>query len=127
MKRTEKRGAFDIVIERREDEAPDLSYLEQDYSDVEDLTEREKYLQQDRERLEALHSGDWSMMYVLVTVRINNTNNWLVPHEVGRASLSGIESDSEESYFVQVENELIDEALQDAELTYKALAAAFKR
>ncbi len=70
-------------------------------------------------------SDEWIMTCVCVELRIQTANNWAILPTVGRASLSGIQSDSKQSYFDEVTLELLREALDDARKTYEALSTAF--
>lgn len=63
----------------------------------------------DYERLRAWCNDEWSYMGVVVTVESNG-------HTIGTASLWGIESDAD-AYLLEVANELIDEALENARET----------
>jgi hypothetical protein len=88
------------------------------------LEEQAKYKEQDRERLEAYHEGDWCMMGITCDIQVKTTAAWAVPHKVGSASLWNVESDSEESYLQSVEAEMIAEAEADLKLTRDALVEA---
>lgn len=89
------------------DDDADVSFLTQDYEDVSDLDERHKYLEQDKERLEAYHRGDWSMMGCRATA--------VVSRPIGQGSrrletftsggLWGIESDCGPEYRNEVEGQ----------------------
>ena len=97
-----------------QDEYPDVSYLEQDYSTDKSITKKEaaKYRAQDQKRLDAYNRGDWYMGFVGCEIRAATPTNWACPPLVGRAYLHGIESDSGE-YINQVAEELVTEAEQD--------------
>lgn len=95
-----------IRVIRQYDQYPDLSYLEQDYNDVTDIKEREKYLQQDKERLESYYNDNWFMMgiYAKTTIHIplgligySMTNDFLMI-QIKSGGIWGIESDSDDDY-----------------------------
>jgi hypothetical protein len=125
MTKVIEQGQFVIEVRHVVDDMPDLSYLDGDYSDC-TRKERIKYQERDKERLEAYNRGDWHMMGVTVDVRIKTPANWAKPHMVGHAALWGIESDSDAAYIEEVERDLIEEALQDAKLTYESLQKSVK-
>jgi hypothetical protein len=104
-----------------DDPDADLSYLEQDYADC-TPEEQEQYKAQDAARLDN-YGQDWYTLGIKADVSIKTATNWVVPPVVGRASLWGIESDSGEEYLKSVEEDLIVEALEDAERTREALNA----
>ena len=81
----------------------------------------EKYKKEDAARLKSFQD-EWNYLGVCCDIRIKTATNWAVPHKVGSASLWGIESDSGEAYFAQVEAEMIAEAEADLEKTIAALA-----
>lgn len=60
-----------FTIETLDDSDPDTSYLSQDYLDVPDAAERQKYLAQDAARLAAYKRGDWH--YIGVRARATIT------------------------------------------------------
>jgi hypothetical protein len=75
------------------------------------VAEQKQYLAQDAERIAAYNRGDWHYIGVAVDIRKNTTSNWADGGAiVGRASIWGIESDSEPSYITQTEEETIAEA-----------------
>lgn len=124
--KTIQRNGLEFAIDWAHDPDADLSHLT-DESRYVGLSkkERSECEAQDIARLNAYENDEWQMLYCTVTAKINNANNWVVPHSVGRASLSGIESDSDETYCAEVEEELIGEAVEDAKLTLEALKAVF--
>jgi hypothetical protein len=85
----------------------DTSYLTQDYAEVEDVVEREKYKAQDAARL-ATRGTDWHFIAIRAKalIRIDHyTGDQLRVsyfHELTSNGLYGIESDSGESYFAEV-------------------------
>ena len=108
-----------------QDEYPDISYLEQDYSTDKSITKKEaaKYRAQDQKRLDAYNRGDWYMGFVGCEISATTPTNWACPPLVGRAYLHGIESDSGE-YINQVAEELVLEAEQDARNLQQTLKGA---
>lgn len=91
-----------VFIEVVPDEDPDLSYLEQDYRDA-PPAERERYQEQDRERLAAYREGEWSMAGVRLAAEITYDREGYIdsPLELRSAGVWGIESDSGRAYFVE--------------------------
>jgi len=74
-------------------------YFENDnYPDISE--ENAKYLVQDYERMCDYHKNYWSMLGCTVSAHLDG-------NEIRYDSLWGIESDSEDSYFEEVENDLI--------------------
>jgi len=126
MTKTFEHNGFIITVTREPDEYGELDWLKQDYADC-SPEEQAEYKAQDAARLEAYERGDWYLVRVGVEVQVKTATNWAVPPTVGRAYLHGIESDSEESYFLQTEAELLDEALTDARHTYEALSILFEQ
>lgn len=103
------------------DDGPDTSYLHQDYRDVKDPAEREKYLAQDRARVEAYDRGEWHFIGVRARahVEVRRGKN-ITCYTIDSAGLWGIESDSDDSYLEEVFRE---EAAQ-LEADIKALGEA---
>ncbi len=92
-----------VTFERQvidDDSYPDLSYLEQDYKDVVDEAEREKYKAQNAERLAAYNRGEWHMIGIRAkaTVWVERVN-YRTSYELESPGIWGIESDSGEEYF----------------------------
>jgi hypothetical protein len=119
-----KRDGFVFTVRTEQDYDPDLSYLTQDYTGVGDLVERAHYSNDDEQRLSDYHKGYWWMQTMSVDCTIKTAVNWAVPHTVGRASLSGIESDTAPEYLEQIQELLIQEAKHDAVKTWEALSEA---
>lgn len=69
--------------------------------------EKIKYALQDSKRLEDFENGYWSMLGTVATVYVNGK-------ELGRASVWGTESDSDESHFMELGRECLHEALAEA-------------
>lgn len=121
--RTFEKDGFNVTVEHIIDTDADLSYLEQDYKE-ESPADRSKYQKQDRARLTAYHQGDWYMLGIAVTVRKQTASNWADGGlEVGRASVWGFESDSEESYLKAEEEYIIIEAFTEVERLKAAISA----
>ncbi|HJX79187.1 hypothetical protein [Glutamicibacter sp.] len=94
------------------DQYPDISYLQQSYDDVKDPIERQKYLDQDKQRLNDANNGYWWMIGVYaqteILVPIDGTNSCqLIPLKSG--GLWGIESDSGSDYIQDIEKQEIDQ------------------
>lgn len=149
IKKVVKDG-FTIVVEKKDDDDPDLSHLGEYYTmkggaavppypyydralekvvtgpegEEADLEEQHKYwnpreyryitlgsgdpdyLEQDAKRLESYGNG-WCCVGVVVTA----TRSGVV---LGRSSVWGIESDSDKSYFEEMAEEMITDALEEA-------------
>lgn len=70
-----------------------------------------KYAKQDYERMMAYENGHWHMMMVKAEAEIATSekgNSWLI-NKVSSGGLWGLESDSDESYFKEVEDEQMAE------------------
>jgi len=92
------------------DNSPDLSHLTQGYNDVKNDDERQKYLNQDAERLK--NYGDtWECIGIkciaVVYIPIGQ-NNYKI-QEIDSGGLWGLETDSDKEYLTTVKNEQIDE------------------
>jgi hypothetical protein len=66
--------------------------------------EKIAYALADHRRMERYEAGDWCFTGILATVTVDGV-------EIGRASLWGIESDSEYSYIIEVAREMLAEAI----------------
>jgi len=100
-----------ITINVMIDDDPDLSYLEQDYKDTEDLNEREKYKEQDKERLDAYYRGSWNTVGVKASceVLIPIGNKSFMTQKINSGGLWGIESDSDKEHIEEIKQEQIEE------------------
>ena len=114
-----EQGNLLIHVYTMPDELPDLSYLEQDYSDC-TKEDQAQYKAQDRERLKAYHRGDWYMLGVCCDIAIKTDTNWVTPTVIGRSSVWGVESDSGD-YLKELAEEQIAEAMHDLGNVKKAL------
>jgi hypothetical protein len=120
----EQRVYIEFEREILVDESPDLSYLEQDYVGVTPASERDKYIEQDKERLAAYNRRDWHMVGVRVVAHI------LVPiggksfrmFDIASAGLWGIESEMGEDYFAEVEAEEKSELISNIKKMGEAFA-----
>ena len=119
LKRT--RGPLLIHVYTEIDEDPDISCLQQDYKE-ESPKDRQRYLAQDKARLDAYYKGDWHYVGVCCDISITTEMNWAVPTVIGRSSVWGVESDSGEDYFKELAENQIAEALADIERMKKTLA-----
>jgi hypothetical protein len=117
-----------VTVKRVLDEDPDLSYLGE-FTDKYELgvwkyagvysfdrhtykyfrpaNSYHKYAKQDIRRIADYNKGHWCMTGVIVSLFLDGV-------EISHSSLWGIESDSDESHFTEVEQELIAECLSDA-------------
>jgi hypothetical protein len=108
-----QQDGFTVTVSRLRDEDPDVSYLAQDYSDH-TATERGELIRRDVDRLASFAAGEWFMVGIAVGIRKQTSSNWADGGpEVGRASIWGIESDSDESYLVSTEAEMVTEAFEE--------------
>lgn len=102
-----------IRIEHLIDENPDVSWLEQDYSDC-TPADQAKYRAQDAERLAAFNRGDWYCIGIrakaVVSYPCGNGSRRL--ETFTSSGLWGIESDSDADYIKTVERDELSD-LQD--------------
>ena len=99
-----------------DDNDPDISYLQQDYTDC-PPEEAERYKAQVAERLQGLREGQWGF----IGIRIEAT--FLVPIGIGSSKwegissggLWGIESDSGKAYFKELGREELYELRKEME------------
>lgn len=120
----EQNGA-QVKVTRVIDPTPDIGYLtdESRYRGIEE-SDAALYREQDAVRVAAFNAGEWQMIGIVVTIRVQTASNWADGgHVVGRDSLWGIESDSEESYLASVEAGCISEAWEEVTRTKQALDA----
>ena len=120
-----EQDGFTVVVERVVDYDGDASWLE-DSNRYEGCTagETAKYLEQDAERLAGLRRGDWYFVGVAVKILKQTSSNWANGGlEVGRASVWGIESDSDDASFDETERDIIAEAFAEVDELRKALTA----
>lgn len=85
----------------------DISYLQQEYSDLIDDAERARYKAEDAKRVAAYHNGDWHFVGIRAKAMIridheNGNQRYSYFHELTSCGIFGIESDSDESYFAEV-------------------------
>jgi len=98
---------------------PEVSEYSREYQYIwHDNLDTREYVIQDCKRLESFECGDFAVMYLSVVVTHSETGI-----QLGSASLSGIESDSDELYIQSTFRELLHEALQDARSNKAKLAA----
>lgn len=125
-----------ITIKHMIDETPDVSFMEttpeyhygEDGRDWQHVSEEEKrkvieqygsiwnacvaYAEQDAERLAAFNRGDWNMIGIMAEAEVLIPEDtipgpsWLIQH-ITSGGLWGIESNSGEEYFAEVEKEEI--------------------
>jgi hypothetical protein len=96
-----------ISIKREiiQDEDPDYSYLEQDYSDC-PKKEAEKYKAEAQARLESLFNGQWTFIGIGATAEIRINGIYQI---ISSGRLWGIEDDSGEEYLNEVYTEQVAE------------------
>lgn len=117
-----ERDGFTIIVSHMSDDHADTSSLEQDYADC-PADERALYQAQDAARLKALYAGDWEYIGVCADVRKQTASNWADGGPVvGRASIWGVESDSDAEYITELETEMVIEALAEVDRLKEALA-----
>ena len=103
-----------ITIERKIDESPDLSFLQQDYAEVKNIKEREKYLKQDKERLNAYNNNEFDFLGISAKAEVSYEMDNVYPKGNRRiewlssGGLWGIESDCGEKELKQVEDEQLE-------------------
>lgn len=113
--RTVERDGLSVTFRRVYDESPDLSYLQQ-----------ECFGQRGIDRYNSYGIG-WHMVGVIVEIRKQTATNWATPPLIGQASVWCVESDSAESYFTELETDLLDQALTDAHAMRDAICALAPR
>lgn len=121
-----KQGPLTFTVKHVHDEDATPDHIEgPDANTYADCTpkERAQYLAADAVRLAQWKNDEWHYLGIVVEIQIQTAQNWAVPPTVARASLWGIESDSDESYFKEVERDLIEEAKGD----FKTTRAAMRR
>lgn len=104
------------------DEAPDLSWLTQDY-ESESAKDRTKYKAQDKRRLAAYNRGEWCMTGVRVVAHIEVPigGDSFRSYTLASGGIWGIESDADETYLKTIEADERDSLISD----FKAMGAAF--
>lgn len=81
----------------------DLSYLQQDYKEVADPVERQKYKDLDALRLAAYNRGEWHMIGIRARAVVQvQRPGYTTLYEMESPGLWGIEDDSGEDYLSQV-------------------------
>lgn len=123
LKRTD--GPYTYHVFKVLDQDPDLSWLtdESRYADClpEEIAD---YRKQDEERLSEYNRGNWYMVGVVCEVSIKTKTNWAVDPVIARSSVWGVESDSDESYFLTLAEGQIEEAKHDCANLREALVSA---
>lgn len=104
-------------------------YFNPNHENYEGCTEEEirKYCRQDFDRMESLNAGDWYYIGIRAEAIIETGSG--ITQRVSSGGLWGIESDSDKSYFEEVQNEEL--AALKAELvalgfSKRAISKAFK-
>lgn len=121
LSRKFEQDGFLVIVKYELDDDPDTSYLTQEYEDS-PPEERAEYKARDVARLKGLKRGDWYYMGVCVTIRKQTKAKWADGGlEVGRASVWGIESDSEASFIAEVERDMIAKAMSEVNNLREAL------
>lgn len=89
--------------EEADDTQPDTSHLQQDYSEVTDPIERQKYLDSDKERLKGLQQLDWYFIGIraVATIWIQR-DGYRTKYTMKSPGIWGVESDSGEEYLEEV-------------------------
>ena len=78
----------------------------------------ERYIQEDQDRYEEFYRDEW--YYVGIVVQVSIAVDHMMP-VIAESSVWGIESDSNEGYFAELEKDGIKEALHRVELLKGAL------
>jgi hypothetical protein len=121
IKRKFEQDGFTVIVKHIIDEDSDYSSLTQEYADCTPEEQAENKAQ-DAARLRGLERGDWYYMGVAVSILKQTKSNWANGGlEVGRASVWGIESDSEPSYIAEVERDMVAEAFSEVNRLREAL------
>lgn len=92
-------------------------------------SEVRKYVAQDYERMESLNRGDWSFIGIRAEAEYSVGGQVAPVQTISSGGLWGIESDSDESYFAEVEAEELSglrEQLHAIGFSKRAITAAFK-
>ena len=108
---------------------PSFNYVDKSGKLLPDNTAEEvrKYVRQDYARMQAANRGDWCYMGVRAEAQVQLDGD--LRQTVISGGLWGIESDSDESYFADVEREelaVLRSQLQAIGFSRRAIAAAFK-
>jgi hypothetical protein len=116
-----------VTVEFLRGETPetdaDLSWLQQDYADVADAGEREKYLAQDAARRQGYNNGDWYTrgLFVIARISVPIGGNSFAMYELRSPGLWGVESDCGTEY----ENEVWTDEENSLRRALKAMAPVF--
>jgi hypothetical protein len=111
---------------------PSFNYIQADGSLLAPNTAEEvrKYVAQDYARMESLYRGDWCYIGIKAEAKISiPSGNYSTLQTIHSGGLWGIESDSDKSYFAEVQaDELADLRAQLSALGFskRAIAVAFK-
>jgi hypothetical protein len=87
-----------------------------------------KYVRQDYDRMEGLNNQQWSYVGIRAEAQVQLTPEGPI-QEISSGGLWGIESDSERSYFAEVEQEELSELRKQLEalgFSKRAVTAAFR-
>lgn len=108
---------------------PSFNYVDKHGNPTGNLPEDEvrKYTRQDYERMESLQRGNWSFIGIRAEATVQLTGD-LTQH-LSSGGLWGIESDSDKSYFSEVEQEQLAELREElhaAGFSKRAISAAFR-
>lgn len=107
---------------------PSLNYVDKYGDALPENTPEEivKYVAQDYERMERLNAGYWGFIGIKAEARVIVNG---ITQEITSGGLWGIESDSEESYFEEIEGEELSSLRTQLEalgFSKRAVSAAFK-
>ena len=119
--------------ERGDQGSREYQYFNLPFENYKGIPKKEilKYCEQDYERIESFNKGNWYFLGIKVEAEIQTSKNgkeWLI-NRISSGGLFGIESDSESSYFEEIEKEQINELkIQLLELGFsgKEIAEASK-
>ena len=129
MKTQQKRtmdGPFEVHVINEPDtdhEPPEVNPDNYKGESADDIAE---YIAQDQARLDAYNHGEWCYLTLGVELRIDTAQHCRAWTTVGRAYLSGVESDAEPSFIAECLEDLKAEARLDAKRTHLALCVAFE-
>ena len=111
-----EKDGFTVIVNRIIDIDMECETPEQQQANYAGCSKKEKreYFKQDKAHYDAFCNGEWYYQGVAVEIRKQTVSNWADGGlEVGRASVWGVESDSDASYFATLEDEEISEAFTE--------------
>ena len=107
-----EQDGFTVIVDHVYDptmecDTPEVASQNYDSDDA----DKAKYFAQDKARYDSWCNDDWRYIGISVTIRKQTASKWADGGlEVGRASIWGIESDSDAAYLATIEAETVSEA-----------------